>query len=109
MKLSVLERIMMMNVLPNEGTFTNLKLIRIAREVISFTEEENKILDFKQEGKQLNWSNSIIDGKMIDAIPEKDIKFGEVVTNLLIENLKLLNEQGKLTQQHFSLYEKFIT
>ena len=109
MELNVLERIVLVNTLPREGNFKNLKLLRIIKEEISFSEEENKALNFRQEGDQLKWDNAIADGKPIDIIPLKEINFGETVTELIVESLKSLNDQGKLTENHFSIYEKFIT
>ena len=38
---------------------------------------------------------------------ERDIKIGEKATDILIEALRKLDEDKKLTNQHFSLYEKF--
>ena len=100
MELNTLERVMLMGVLPKEGTFANLKLLRIAKERLSFSEEENKKLNFRQEGDQMYWD---------EAPHMKEVNFGDTVTELIVKTLKGLNDKGKLTEQHFSLYEKFIT
>ena len=108
MKLSVIERVMLANILPKEGTFANLRLLRVVKEEISFSEEENKALDFEQDGDQLKWKFKIEEGKLVDLIPEKEVAIGEVVTKLISKELNSLNSKAKLTEQHFSLYEKFI-
>jgi len=133
MKLSVLERLLVMGLLPRESNFTNLKILRVAREALSFNDEENGLLNFRMEGEQTRWNNDVIvfkDSreivpgdpeevfKMIQENPElydrkplvddKEIKIGEIATQLIVAALKKLNETEKLTEQHFSLYEKFV-
>jgi len=100
MKLNVLERIVASQILPKEGSFTNLKLIRVTKEELSFTEEENKALEFTQVGERLNWKEGIV--------KDKEFNFGEVVTKLIVDKLKELDKSEDLTENHFSLYEKFI-
>ena len=133
MLLSVLERVLLSQALPAQGSFTNLKLLREARETLSFTEEENKELNFRQEGESLQWTGlkiinkatgNPVEGsvefveKMVKKNPElfeqrlsvedKDFEFGEVVTDLIVKALKDLDDQEKLTNDHLPLYEKFI-
>jgi len=98
MKYSVIERLILLNLLPREGSFTNLKLIRVAREKLSFTEEENKLLNFTQTGDQLKWADNIV--------AEKEVELGETVMKLAVAALQNLNKKEKLTEGHISLYEK---
>ncbi len=100
MELSVFERLILLNVLPREGDFTTLKIVRKLREDLSFTEEEHKVLQFQQDGTQMQW-------KREGDIP-KDISIGEKATDVIVGVLKKLNADKKLTEQHFSLYEKFV-
>ena len=100
MKLNVRERLVALNLLPQEGTFTNLKLIRVAREELSFNEAENKALKFQQKDNQLMWNPK--------AETIKEINLGEMVSLMLVDALKKLDTDGKLREEHFSLYEKMI-
>jgi len=102
MKLNVLDRIVLMNLLPKEGSFANIKLLRVARESLSFDELENKRLNFRQEGDRMFWDQ---DAKVID----KEIEFGEIVTQMIVKELKKLDGEEKLTEEHFPLFEKFCT
>ena len=103
MKLNVLERILLGNMLAGrEGNFITLKLIRSFREEISFTEVENKALKFKVEGNVMLWDNT-----SATSIGEVEFEVGEVVINIIKSVLTELNDKAKLTEQHFSLYEKF--
>ena len=100
MELSVLERLLLLNLLPAEGSFTNLKLTRVTREDLSFTEEENKVLNFQQEGETLKWKDG--------AVGDKKIVIGEIVTQTIVKALKKLNDEEKLRDEHMSLYERFV-
>ena len=107
MILNVLERLVLLNLLPKEGDFTTLKLVRVAREDLSFNDIENQRLKFIQgsgpEGKgQVSWDNTA--AKEI----ERDIPLGEMMTIKVVEELTKLNKEGKLTDEHFTLYEKFV-
>ena len=59
MKLTVIERMILQQVLPAEGTFQTLKLLRVLKEELSFTEKENKFLNFQQEGTMINWAEGL--------------------------------------------------
>lgn len=133
MKLSVMERLILLNLLPNEGNFTNLKLLRVAREVLSFTEDENKALNFHQEGDQVKWNDFVVvdtkTGEVVDpsaigtnmdkqidagvfekrpSVEGREIEIGEVVTLIIVTALKALEAEEKLRDEHISIYEKFV-
>ena len=100
MKLSVVERVLVQGLLPEKGTFTNLKLIRKAKEALSFTEEEHKLLNFQQNGDQLTWNEG--------SVGEVDIELGEIVTEMVKKELKKRDEKEELLPQQESIYSKFI-
>ena len=137
MKLSVMERMMLLNILPPTGTFANLKVLRIAREALSFDDKEHKLLNIRYEGEgdkaQMRWDNHIVIEKTTGKAPEgdaevvqemirknpdafemkpimddKNVIVGEIVTQMIVKKLKELNDKEELTEQHFSLYEKFV-
>lgn len=100
MQLGVFERMILLNILPKEGDFTTLKIIRNLREDLSFSEEEHKVLQFENNGKSVKWKKA---GDV-----ERDIPIGEKATDIIVGVLKKLNADKKLTDEHFSLYEKFV-
>ena len=100
MILSVLERVTLLGILPEQGDFATLKIVRKLREALSFSEEELRVLELKQEGQQIRWK--------AEADPMKDVPIGEKATDIVVSSLKGLNEQKKLTAQHLDLYEKFM-
>jgi len=128
-KLDVFERIMLMNILPQQGDFVTLKLVRKLRESLSFNEKEIKQIDFKshwrcstcnktemstlpikcedcgvymQPAGQVTWDEE----KAKDVI--KEIHMGRAMHGLCASTLEKLSDEQKLTEQHMSLYEKFV-
>jgi hypothetical protein len=99
MLLSVGERLVLLSVLPKEGNFITLKLVRELRENLSFSEDEHKKYKFRQEEGNVFWENNN---------DEADIKIGEKAADVIAEALKELDKQKKLKNEHYSIYEKFI-
>jgi len=100
MELQIGERLGLLDILPREGDYTTLKIIRELRESLSFSEEEIKTYKFRTEGTRFLWDN--------DKGEVKDVPLGEVVTDIIKKALKKLNDEKKLQDGHFSLYEKFV-
>ena len=127
----------LLNLLPPTGTFANLKVLRIAREALSFDDKEHKLLNIRYEGEgentQMRWDNHVIidkaTGKAPEGTPEfvqemirknpdgyelkpimddKNVIMGEIVTQMIVKKLKELDGKEELTEQHYSLYEKFV-
>jgi len=102
MELKVFDRLILLNILPKEGDFTTLKIIRKLREDLSFSEEEHAALEFRQENGQVQW-------KQAGDIP-KEVPIGEKATDVIVGVLKALNDAKppKLKEEHLSLYELFV-
>ena len=93
---------MLMGVLPTESNFVTLKIIRKLMSDLSFTEEEHKVLKFQTVGQNsVSWDNVKEKGPI-------EIEIGEKAMDLIIEQLKSMDEKKKLTESHFSLYEKIM-
>jgi len=131
--LTVLERLLALTLLPKEGSYTDLKLVREARENLSFTEEENKLLKFRSlENGSMEWEQFrtqekeetvakdgnvevvkkteliLEDGMPVITVGEVEIKIGLVAERKIQDALKKMDDEGKLTEQFMGLYEKFI-
>jgi len=100
MILNVFERLSILSILPKESDYTTIKIIRKLRENLSFTEEEYKKLKFETGNETIKWDNK-------EDI-SKEIEIGEKATDIIIEALKKLDSEKKLTDQFFDIYEKFI-
>lgn len=100
MKLSVLERLTLLQILPPEGNFVTLKIVRDLTGILAMNEKEYKEFNIQQKGKQITWN--------LKGSQEKEIEIGEKATDIIREALKKLDETKKLEQRHLSLYEKFM-
>jgi len=115
MELSVFNRLILLNILPKEGDFTTLKIVRKLREDLSFSEEEHAALKFIHSGqeyidesgkKQTVPAGQVIWNRGAD-IP-KDIPIGEKASDIIADVLKKLDKEKKLQDQHYALYELFV-
>jgi len=107
MRLEVHERLAALALLPTEGDYEALKTLRRAREMLSFTPEEMKLLEMinkvSGDGKPaVQWNKD----KAADAV--KDCPVDEYTTNVIRNALAKLDKTKKLTDQYLSLYEKFV-
>jgi len=98
MKLSVNDRIILLGIIPLQGDFTTLKIIRDMRDELSFTEEDHKKLKFRQEETMVYWE---------DGLEEKEINFGEKATDIIKDAFWKLDSQKELRIEHMELYEQF--
>jgi len=96
-----MERLVLLNILPAEGNFMTLKLVRKLREELSFNEEEHKTLNFIQDGDQVRWNE--------EANVMKEVRVEGKMLALIVDALTKLDEESKLKNEHFTLYEKFVS
>lgn len=99
MKLSVNARLILLGIIPQQGDFTTLKIIRDMRSELSFSEEDHKKLKFRQEETMVYWE---------EGLEDKEINFGKKATSIIVDAFKKLDNQKKLRIEHMGLYEKFV-
>lgn len=105
MEFNVLERVIIGSMLvAYQGNFTTLKLVREGREALSFNEDENRKLKFIQNGNNTTWNP-----EASLELQSVEINLGETVTSIIKTMLVKLNDEAKLTEEHFSIYEKFVS
>ena len=100
MKLILLERLKILQILPAEGNFITLNIVQKLRESLSPTEKEFKDFEIVDKDGQISWNEK---GR-----EEIEIEIGEKATDIIVEALKKLDEEGKLTAHHLSIYNKFV-
>ncbi len=100
MKLDVGERIVLLSSLPKEGDLPTIRIVHELRQALSFTEEEHKALDIHPDSDQILWD--------IDAEKHKDIPIGPRAHVLIEDTLKRLDVEKSITEDHLSLWEKFV-
>lgn len=132
MELSVLERLKLLECLPREGDYTTIKIVRELREALSFKENEHiefgiETFDpgqcmecdytgfaaaddscpqchggkFKKSGQQqINWN--------LEASRNVKIDIGVKGKGIVVKTLEELSKSNGVTEQHVTLFEKFI-
>lgn len=105
MKLTVQERFSLMDILPKQSNFVELKILRTLREELDFSEEElqkGKISITPLQDGHATW----ICEKPTDVI--NDCKISELAEGIILTQLKDLDMQKKLLPVQMTLYEKFV-
>ena len=101
MELSIRERLVIQSLLPKEGNFITLKILRKLQEDLSFSEEELALYKIVPKDNMVSWDNTV-------QPQEKEIPIGQKAVDIIKESLVKLDEQKKLNQEHFDIYVKFM-
>ncbi len=100
MKLAVTERMVLINVLPQEGDVVTLKVIRDLQSALGFSEEEIAELD-----------HGTVDGKIgkdvDEKVPSKEVSIGAKAFEIITGALRRLSDSGELHISWLPVYERF--
>lgn len=100
MKLKLIERFRLLQILPKEGSFATLKIVQMLKSSLALSEVEFKEYEVKDDGASITWN------------PKKDfgseILIGEKATDIIVSALKKLDKEQGLTEQDIPLYEMFV-
>lgn len=103
MKLELHERIALLQLLPQQGSYAELKAIRKAREIFSINQEEKEFFEIVEDPPgSFRWNAAKASQKVMDAPIEQYIM--EIVRKKLAD----MEHNHKLTNDYISLYEKFV-
>lgn len=98
MKLGILDRIMILNVLPKETDFISQKIIMDLKSAIGFSQHELDESNIKVlENGNISWDKNI----------EKEIKVTKRAAEIIINGLKELDKNKKVIPELISVFEKF--
>jgi len=103
-KLGLFDRLVCLALLPAEGNYATLKIVRELQMELAPSEEESKLAGITPNlltgGTEatLGW----------DKVKPKEIAFGDVAKGIIVAALEKMNKEEKLTQQHFNLYSWFV-
>jgi hypothetical protein len=100
MLLKVHDRVTLLGILPDQGNFITLKIVRQLQEALSFSETEIFDLKLVSADRNVQWDMSADNGK--------EVEIGEKATDIIVTSLKKLDREGKLTNQQMGIYETFI-
>lgn len=100
MKLSILERIVLQGLLPQEGNYVTFKIIKDLRNELGFSEAELKDFGIKQDGNSVVWNAA--------RAKDKEVEIGDAARQVIVDALKKLDSENKINEENVGLYEKFI-
>lgn len=101
MLLTVKQRLLIGNVLPEEADFITLKVVKELQDVLSFSEEETNRLEIRREGDMYLWKEGEGD------IPV-EIHVGDAAKAVITGTLRGLSANGQLRMEFLPLYEHFV-
>lgn len=99
MELNISERLMVLDTISTvSGNFATLKIVRDLQDKLSFSEEETEEYTITADENGFHWLGD----------NEKEIDFGKKGLEIIQNLLKKLDAEEKLTQDYYTIYEKFI-
>lgn len=99
--LNVLERGVLLKILPGEGNFLTLRLIRELTNKLSLSAQEIAEFELVIDGNKTSWN--------VKGAQPTEIEFGDVEADLIKKKLKELDDGSKMPIQLLTVYEKFCT
>jgi len=103
-KLSVRDRVVLLGMIPQKGTYATLKFARRLKNTLFFNEEEQKKLVLKNIGTDaapnLIWNQN-------HNIPNLEIEMTKAEQSIISNHLMRMEKAGELTKDSMQLYEKF--
>ena len=100
MKFNTFERLVLLNVLSqSRNNLADLKIVHHLKMDLTFTEKEQKLskMKFTDKGTIADWT----------AVKPKEIKLSDRAKEIITKGLENISNQEKLTEEHFTLCEKF--
>jgi len=101
MQFNTFERLVLLNILSQGGSgLADLKIVHNLKMDLSLTQNEHN----KSKIKVLDNGNVNADW---NAVKPKDVKLCDRAKEIIAKGLKKMGEQEQLTEEHFTLCEKF--
>lgn len=105
LSLTLSERFQLMEIIPREGEYSTLKIVRKLRETLSPSEEEHEKYEIKKEvtGQAVSyqWNNA-------GSTDEVELTLKNKAFSIVKESLQELNNKKKMNEMQMTLYEKVI-
>ena len=100
-EMSVQDRLALLAVLPDKGDITTIRIVRVLREALSFSEPEHATLELEVLPDTVRWNP--------DAnLPDKTIEIGERARDLIVAALKQADNRKDLAELHLPLWDRFV-
>jgi len=101
MEFKTFDRLILLNILPEQADITTIRIIHKLRQDLSFSEEEHAALEIQTgEDGLVRWNAA--------ADTSKDVEIGPKAHAIVEGVLRQLSEKGLLREQHLPLYDRFV-
>lgn len=100
MEFSVRDRLILLNIIPVQGSLVTLKMVRVLREELGFSDEEYQDFNLRTEGGSFHWDD--------DRERPKEVDVPTTMHELIISAFNKLSKENALHLEHIDLYERFI-
>jgi hypothetical protein len=97
--LTIKERLLLLASLPREGNITTLRIVHDLRAALSFSEEEHAALKMEQDAEGFRWDSTVSQDTEVEVGPRAYV--------IVQDTLKGMDKSNKLTEDFFSLWDKF--
>lgn len=99
MNLTVLDRIALLSLLPQEGDYATIRIVHDLKQDLSFTEQEHKVLNIQvtPEGG-MRWDGEV----------DREYEFGPRTMAVVVDVLEKADKGKKLSEDHLRVYELFM-
>jgi len=99
MKLSIKERLILLNILPAQETYANLRIVQELKNELGFSEQDYAYLELVEDNGDVSWNP--------DRKVEKDIRIGIAAFEVIKKAFRKLDLDKTLTLDMLPAYERF--
>jgi hypothetical protein len=99
MKLNVQERLTLVSVVPEKGSFETQKMIEALKDLLYPSEEESREFEIKQFEKTISWNKK--------GTEQIEIPLTEGHIELLNKQLELLDSKEELDSAQYQVFKRF--
>ena len=100
MELSVFDRVMLLNILPESGDILTLRIVRKLREELSFTEAELAEFELTHNDGYVQWNK--------EKVRSKNVEFGAKAKKMVRDALTEKSKNKQLTEQYVEIFDRFV-
>ena len=100
-KMSIQDRLALLSVLPDKGNITTLRIVRVLRESLSFSDAQHATLSLEILPDTVRWNPD-------HDLPDKEIEIGDTARGVIAEALKQADQRQDLSDLHIPLWERFV-
>jgi len=100
MKLSIKDRLIILNVLPNQETYANMLVIRDLTADVGFSKLDHEYFEIVEENGDVSWDP--------EKEQDKEVPIGITAFELIKKAFKKIDADGGITNDFMDIYKRFV-